>query len=130
LWSTKWHWERFFSEYFGFPLQYHSTNAPYSSPFTYSFYQKEKRANPMNLPDWNSLSYIGEHWAEKFIFVAFVPARHTAEAWEPLKAKRCPKSESDGRKVCTFTLSLKGFKMLVSLYSSVTIVTGFRAGRP
>jgi hypothetical protein len=30
LWWTKWHWERLFSEYFGFPLQYNSTSALYS----------------------------------------------------------------------------------------------------
>jgi hypothetical protein len=28
LWWTKWHWGRFFPEYFGFPCQYHSTGAP------------------------------------------------------------------------------------------------------
>jgi hypothetical protein len=28
LWSTKWHWDRFFPEYFGFPLPFHSTIAP------------------------------------------------------------------------------------------------------
>jgi hypothetical protein len=28
LWWTKWHWDRFFSEFFGFTLSiYHSTNA-------------------------------------------------------------------------------------------------------
>jgi hypothetical protein len=27
LWWTKWHWDRFFSEYFGF--QFHSTGAPF-----------------------------------------------------------------------------------------------------
>jgi hypothetical protein len=26
--QTKWHWGRFFSEFFGFPYQYHSTIAP------------------------------------------------------------------------------------------------------
>jgi hypothetical protein len=28
LWWTKWHWDRFFPEYFGFPCQFHSTSAP------------------------------------------------------------------------------------------------------
>jgi hypothetical protein len=28
LWWTKWQWDRFFSEYFGFPCQFHSTGAP------------------------------------------------------------------------------------------------------
>jgi hypothetical protein len=27
--TSGWHWNRFFSEYFGFPCQYYSTNAPY-----------------------------------------------------------------------------------------------------
>ena len=31
LWWIKWHWDRIFSEYFGFPLLYRSTNAAYSS---------------------------------------------------------------------------------------------------
>ena len=58
-----------------------------------------------------------------------VPARRMAEAWENSRAKRCRKSESDGRKVRTFTLSLKGFELVVSLYSPVTVVTGFRVDR-
>jgi hypothetical protein len=28
LWWTKWHWDRFSPEYFGFPCQFHSTGAP------------------------------------------------------------------------------------------------------
>jgi hypothetical protein len=28
LWWTDWHWDRFFPEYFGFPLSVHSTSAP------------------------------------------------------------------------------------------------------
>jgi hypothetical protein len=28
LWWTKWHWDRFFYEYFVFPCQFHSTGAP------------------------------------------------------------------------------------------------------
>jgi hypothetical protein len=28
LWWTKWHWDRFFSKYLGFPCQFHSTRAP------------------------------------------------------------------------------------------------------
>jgi hypothetical protein len=30
LWWTNWHWDRFLSQYFSFPCQYHSTNAAYS----------------------------------------------------------------------------------------------------
>jgi hypothetical protein len=28
LWWKKWHWDRFFPEYFGFACQFHSTGAP------------------------------------------------------------------------------------------------------
>jgi hypothetical protein len=28
LWWTKWHWDRFFPEYFGFPLSISFTGAP------------------------------------------------------------------------------------------------------
>jgi hypothetical protein len=28
LWWTKWHWDRFFPEFFGLPRQFHSTCAP------------------------------------------------------------------------------------------------------
>jgi hypothetical protein len=28
LWWTKWHWDRDFPNYFGFPCQFHSTSAP------------------------------------------------------------------------------------------------------
>jgi hypothetical protein len=28
LWWTKWHWDRFFSEFSVFPCQFHSTGAP------------------------------------------------------------------------------------------------------
>jgi hypothetical protein len=28
LWWTKWHWDRFFSELWIFPCQFHSTGAP------------------------------------------------------------------------------------------------------
>jgi hypothetical protein len=28
LWWTKWYWDRFFPEYFGFSCQFHSTGAP------------------------------------------------------------------------------------------------------
>jgi hypothetical protein len=27
MWWTKWHWDRFLPEFFGFPCQYHSTGA-------------------------------------------------------------------------------------------------------
>jgi hypothetical protein len=29
LWWTKWHWDRFFPEYFGFSCQFYSTGAPF-----------------------------------------------------------------------------------------------------
>jgi hypothetical protein len=30
LWLAKWHWDVVFSEFFGFPCQYHSTVAPHN----------------------------------------------------------------------------------------------------
>jgi len=42
-------WARFFSQYFGFPRQYHSTNAPYSSSSTCCSYQRDKRAKRDNV---------------------------------------------------------------------------------
>jgi len=30
LWWAKWYWDQFLSEFFALPLQYHSSNAPYS----------------------------------------------------------------------------------------------------
>jgi len=36
--------------------QYHSTNAPHSSPSTSCSYQKDKRSKPVNLPISNTLS--------------------------------------------------------------------------
>jgi len=30
LWWTKWHWDKFLSEYFVFPSHYYSTNTPYA----------------------------------------------------------------------------------------------------
>jgi hypothetical protein len=33
FWRTKWHWDRYFSKYFGFPFKYHSTNTPHSSTY-------------------------------------------------------------------------------------------------
>ena len=47
LWWTKWHWQKGFSEDFGFPLyQYHSTRASHSSFYAWCPYQKDKRARP------------------------------------------------------------------------------------
>jgi hypothetical protein len=66
LWWAKWHWEIFFSEYCGFPCQYHSNNAPHSSSSTCCSYQKDKWANPDTLTKRSVLSIIGEHWIENF----------------------------------------------------------------
>jgi hypothetical protein len=52
--------------YWGFPCQHHSTNASYSSSSTCCSYQKNKLAQPGNLPKRNALSEIGEHWKEKY----------------------------------------------------------------
>ena len=58
LWRMKWHCNRFFSQYFCFPRQYHSTNAPHSSSSTCCSYQKGKRAKSGNLPKSNAVSDI------------------------------------------------------------------------
>jgi hypothetical protein len=49
----------FLSQYFSFPCQYNSTNAPYSSSSTCFSFQKDKRAKCGNLPKSNTLSEIG-----------------------------------------------------------------------
>jgi hypothetical protein len=54
-------------QYFGFPCQYHSTNAPYSSSFTRRSYKKDERAKYGILPKgignrrvfWHSLERVG-----------------------------------------------------------------------
>jgi len=56
--------KEFFSEYFKFPSQYHSTNAPFSSSSAHYYYQ-DKRAKPGNLPKSNALLGIGQHWTDK-----------------------------------------------------------------
>jgi len=46
LWWIYWEWDRFSSEHFSFPCQYHSTNAPYSSSSTCFSCEKGQRAKP------------------------------------------------------------------------------------
>jgi hypothetical protein len=59
LWWTKWHWDRFFSQYFCFPCQYHYTSASnLSSSSTCCSYQTDKRTKPGNLPKSSTLSEI------------------------------------------------------------------------
>ena len=72
LWCTKWHQERFFSEYFGFPCQYHFTHAPYSSSSACWSYHKGKRAKHRNLSKSNTLSEIRDHWAKKVLSLCLV----------------------------------------------------------
>jgi hypothetical protein len=63
----------FFSHYFSFPCQYHSTNAPYS--FIHSSaccsYQKDKRAKPGKYPKSNAVSEIGVRWIGKYFYSVF-----------------------------------------------------------
>ena len=56
LWCTKWQWNRFFSQYFSLPCQYHLTNAAHSSSSTCCSYQKDKQTKPGNLPESNGLA--------------------------------------------------------------------------
>jgi hypothetical protein len=47
-----------FCQYFCFPNQYHSTNAPHSYSSTYS--SEGKRAKPGNIPKSSAISEIGQ----------------------------------------------------------------------
>jgi hypothetical protein len=42
-------WQVSLSQYFAFPCQHHSTDAPHSSSSQYYYYQNDKRAKPGNL---------------------------------------------------------------------------------
>jgi hypothetical protein len=53
LWWTKWHWDRFFPEYFGFPCQFHSTGAPLLG--------KGQKASHHTLDDHSILKVSLEH---------------------------------------------------------------------
>jgi hypothetical protein len=48
-----------------FSCQYHSTNAPYTSSSASCSCQKDKGANPENVPKSNACSQIEEHWIQK-----------------------------------------------------------------
>ena len=62
--GKKWHCDKFFSHYFGFP-QYHSANAPYSSSPTLYACQTNKLAKPSNLPKTSVLEETRELWIEQ-----------------------------------------------------------------
>jgi hypothetical protein len=49
-----------------FPSQYYSTNVPYPFSSTCCSYQKDKRAEPGNLPNRIALTEIGEYSIEKY----------------------------------------------------------------
>jgi len=66
LWWTKWHWDKFFSEYFVFPRQYNSTIVPYASSCTFCSYEKDKRAE---LSKSNALLVIGVYRIKKYFSV-------------------------------------------------------------
>ena len=67
LWWTNYTGRGFSPSTSALPCQYHSTNAPYSSPTTRCPYQKNKRAKPENLAKSNTISggEKKEHWVEK-----------------------------------------------------------------
>ena len=60
----------FLSQYFSFPCQYHSTNAPHSSVSKFCPYQRDTRASPRTSTLNNALSLIGKHWIEKHFYTA------------------------------------------------------------
>jgi len=63
-WWTKWRWNRFCSEYFGSPLSYLSTKAPY---YIHTLLLTEgQKAKPGNLPKCKDLSEIVELRTERY----------------------------------------------------------------
>lgn len=70
--KKKWHRHRVFSEYFGFPYQFHCQNAPYSPSYTCCSYQKEQWTKPGTLPKSSVLLEIRKHEIENnFHFLVF-----------------------------------------------------------
>ena len=69
----------FLSQYFSFPCQYHSTNAPRSSLSSCCSYQKDTVTNLGNPPISSALSEIVEHRIEKHFHLVFI--RSTCNLW-------------------------------------------------
>jgi hypothetical protein len=63
LWWTEWHWDRFVSEYFGFPL-----SVLLQQCFILNFiWQKDKQAKPWSfLKQTNAAVGTGGHWKGKY----------------------------------------------------------------
>jgi hypothetical protein len=92
----------FLSQYFSFPCQYHSTNAPYS------FIHLPQTLYNVSLPVLQFPLSVSFHQCSSliFIYMLLLPEGQRGEAWEPSTSNR--KLESIGQRN-TFTQSLKGW---------------------
>jgi len=69
LWCTKWHWDRFFSESFGFLSQYHSTKSS-TLIFISVLLIEGQTAEAWEPLRSSALSDIGNHWIIKYVYSA------------------------------------------------------------
>jgi hypothetical protein len=72
---AKWHWDRFFSDFFSLPLSlsFRYCCSPIFICGTYCCYKTEIRAEPRNHPKRSALSGAGEHWTENYFrFSVFI----------------------------------------------------------
>jgi len=94
-WWTKWHRDRFFSEY-------HSTNTSYSSSAMSCSYQKDKRAKPGNLPKRNGLPEIREHGIEKYFQISLA-----FQVSKPLNIRNVHKRDATAQEKYTVTSTIQ-----------------------
>jgi len=64
FWWTELPWDSFFSQYFGFPCQYHAAIVPYLSSHTFLL-PKEQTVKNGCLPNSNAVSGAVQYWIEK-----------------------------------------------------------------
>jgi hypothetical protein len=69
----------FFSNYFGFPCEYHSTSSPDTSSSTCCSSQNDKGTNPENIPKSKAVSKIEELLIQEFFHFFFQPSKYS---WE------------------------------------------------
>ena len=96
MWCTRWHCDRFLSQSFCSPCQYHSTNAPYP------FIHLPPTLHNVSLPVLLFPLSVSFHQCSTLIFIytLVLPEGQTGETWEPPK-KQC----SYGNPTSTVTTS-------------------------
>jgi hypothetical protein len=67
-----------------FPCQYHSSFALYISSSTCCSYQKDEREKSRNLPKWNVLSEVGEHWIQNCFHYILYRTTHSKYCMQQL----------------------------------------------